>query len=241
LGLEDAWPVIAEPFTQWVIEDRFTAGRPDWDATFVADVAPFEAMKLRLLNGSHSALAYLGFMAGYETVAEAIGDPGLAAFVAGLMEDTKPSLAVPAGTDVSGYCGALIKRFRNPALRHRTWQIAMDGTQKLPPRILAPLRERLAAGLPIDRHALVIAAWMRYVTGIDERGGPIDLRDPMRAVLAATVARSGPAAPQLVPALFGLTSVFGDLGGNPVVVQAVTQALEAIYARGAAGAAKLAA
>ena len=142
LGLDDAWPVIAEPFTQWVIEDRFTASRPDWDATFVADVAPFEAMKLRLLNGSHSALAYLGFMAGYETVAEAISNPGLAAFTAGLMEDTRPTLAVPAGTDVTGYCQALIARFRNPALRHRTWQIAMDGTQKLPPRILAPLRER---------------------------------------------------------------------------------------------------
>ena len=241
LGMEDAWPVIAEPFTQWVIEDRFTAGRPDWDATMVSDVAPFEAMKLRLLNGSHSALAYLGYMAGYETVADAIGDAGLAAFVAGLMADTIPTLSLPAGTDVVGYTKALIERFRNPALRHRTWQIAMDGTQKLPPRLLAPLRERLARGLPIVRHALVIAGWMRYVTGINERGGPIDLRDPMAASLTAIVAREGAGSAQLVPALLGLTSVFGDLGSNRAVVQAVTTALDMIYSRGAAAAAKLAA
>jgi fructuronate reductase len=241
LTLHDAWPVIAEPFTQWVIEDRFPAGRPDWAATFVSDVAPFEAMKLRLLNGSHSALAYLGYLAGYETVAEAIADRGLAAFVAGLMADTIPTLSLPPGTDVIGYTRDLILRFRNPALRHRCWQIAMDGTQKLPPRLLAPLRERLARGLPITRHALVVAAWMRYVTGIDERGGTIDIRDPMAATLATIMTQDGPTPPKLVPALLGLTSVFGDLADDPRLRQAVTAALDTLYSRGAAGAAALAA
>jgi fructuronate reductase len=205
----------------------------------VADVAPFEAMKLRLLNGSHSALAYLGYLAGYETVAEAIADPGLGAFVAGLMEDTIPTLSLPPGTDVLGYTRALIERFRNPALRHRTWQIAMDGTQKLPPRILAPLRERLARGLPITRHALVVAAWMRYVTGIDERGGMIDIRDPMAETLAAVLVQEGPSTAKLVPALLGLTSVFGDLGADPRIRAAVSAALDRLYSRGAAGAAAL--
>jgi fructuronate reductase len=241
LKLQDAWPVTAEPFTQWVIEDNFPAGRPDWAATMVRDVAPFEAMKLRLLNGSHSALAYLGYLAGYETVAEAVADPGLAAFVAGLMADTIPTLSLPPGADVAGYMRDLIERFRNPALRHRCWQIAMDGTQKLPPRLLAPLRDRLARGLPITRHAMVVAAWMRYVTGIDERGGKIDIRDPMADTLATILAQEGPTPPKLVPALLGLTSVFGDLSDDPRIRQAVTAALETLYSRGAAGAAALAA
>ena len=128
LGVEDAWPVVAEPFTQWVIEDRFPAGRPAWEmagAQFVADVAPFEAMKLRLLNGAHSALAYLGQLAGHETVADAMDDPGLAAYVPGLMADAAATLTMPPGTDVAGYALSLQRRFRNPALRHRTGQIAM--------------------------------------------------------------------------------------------------------------------
>jgi fructuronate reductase len=245
LGLHDAWPVIAEPFTQWVIEDRFTAGRPDWEragATLVSDVAPFEAMKLRLLNASHSALAYLGYLAGYETVAQAVADPALAAFVAGLMADTIPTLSLPPGTDVIGYTHALIERFRNPALRHRTWQIAMDGTQKLPPRILAPVRERLARGLPIGRHALVVAAWMRYATGVDQKGIVIDVRDPMAQALAAITGREGPLASRLAPALLSLGAVFGpDLSDDPRMRHAVTEALDSLYANGAARAAALAA
>ena len=234
LGVEDAWPVVAEPFTQWVIADRFPAGRPAWDqagATLVNDVAPFEAMKLRLLNASHSALAYLGYLAGRETVAEAMADPGLAAFAARVMDDATPTLALPPGTDVAGYKRSLLERFRNPALRHRTWQIAMDGTQKLPQRILATIADRLAAGLPIETHAMVVAGWMRFAAGVDEAGRPIDVRDPKEAELAAIARTAGPVATRLAPALLAL---FGAQGRDERVVAAVTAALGRLYAVGAA-------
>jgi len=237
LGLTDAWPVVAEPFSQWVIEDRFPAGRPAWEiagATLVEDVAPFEAMKLRLLNGSHSALAYLGYLAGYETVAETMQDAGIAAYVQGLMEDTTPTLTLPAGSDVEGYKRSLIERFQNRALQHRTWQIAMDGSQKLPQRLLGTIRDLLAQGRPIDRHALAVAAWMRYVTGMNEAGRPVDVRDPMAAELAALTASAGPVAERLVPALLGVTAIFGhDLATHPLFRDAVTAALARLYEFGA--------
>ena len=200
LGLEDAWPVVAEPFLQWVIEDRFPAGRPDWEshgATMVAAVAPFEAMKLRLLNASHSALAYLGLLAGYGTVAEAIRDPGIAGFVQGLMDDATATLALPAGADAGDYQRALLVRFGNPALDHHLAQIAMDGSQKLPSRLLGTVRDRLARGLPIERHARAVAAWMQYVATT-----PV-LQDPLAAGLSTAVAGGGPMALLDLPAVFG--------------------------------------
>ena len=236
LGVEDAWPVIAEPFTQWVIADRFPGGRPAWEdagATMVQDVAPFEAMKLRMLNASHSALAYLGYLAGAETVADAMADPGLASFAARVMDDAMVTLDVPAGTDVAGYKRSLLERFRNPALRHRTWQIAMDGTQKLPQRVLATMRDRLDAGLPIDTHALVVAGWMRFVTGVDEKGQPIDVRDPLAEQLSLVARVAGPVAERLAPALLGMEAVFGSLGQDERVRAVVTAALGRLYAVGA--------
>ena len=236
LGLWDAWPVIAEPFTQWVVADRFPAGRPAWEdagVTLVADVAPFESMKLRLLNASHSALAYLGFLAGVETVADAMRDPGLAVFAARVMDDAVPTLAVPPGTDVAGYKRALLERFRNPALRHRLAQIAADGSQKLPQRVLDTMRDRLALGLPVDTQALVVAGWMRYVTGMDERGKPMDVQDPAASGLAAAVQAAGPEADRLAPALLDMRPIFGTLGQDPRARSAVTAALARLHALGA--------
>lgn len=236
LGLDDLWPVVAEPFTQWVIEDRFSGGRPAWDeagATFVRDVSPFESMKLRILNGSHSALAYLGYLAGYETVADAMGDAALAGFADGLMTDAMPTLELPSSIDVNAYKTSLLTRFRNKALRHRTWQIAMDGSQKLPQRILGPIRDRLAKGLPIERHALVVAAWMRYVTGIDERGQPIDVRDPLLKSLRDVLQSAGRDVPRIVEALLRLKTIFGDdLSADQRFRQAVSDALTSIYSVG---------
>jgi fructuronate reductase len=237
LGVEDAWPIVTEPFLQWVIEDRFLSGRPAWEAagaTLVSEVAPYETMKLRLLNGSHSSLAYLGYLSGCETVAAAMAEPGIAAFVGALMEDSTPTLTLPPGADVAGYKRSLIDRFRNTALKHRTWQIAMDGTQKLPQRLLGTVRDRLARGLPVDRHALGVAAWMRYVAGTDEAGKPIDVRDPLAADLAAIARQAGPVAERLAPALLGVRAVFGDdLPGQPQFRTAVTRALDALYRQGA--------
>ena len=238
LGLSDAWPVMTEPFTQWVVEDKFANGRPDWSlmgAEFVTDARPYETMKLRLLNGAHSAIAYLGYLAGYETVAEAMADPTLAAFIERMMrEEIRPTLAMPPGADLDGYIGALLQRFRNPALKHRTWQIAMDGSQKLPQRLLNTIRDRLANGAPIDRLALGVAAWMRYVGGTDERGKPIDVRDPLSGEFAKLSATYGADSERYVSSLLAIPVVFGaDLATNPRFVGAVTAAHRMLTATGA--------
>ncbi len=239
LGLDDAWPVVAEPFRQWVIEDHFPAGRPRFEeagAELVADAGPYETMKLRLLNGAHSTLAYLGYLAGHETVAAAIAAPGFAPFVLGLMdEEVTPTLSVPSSTDLAAYKAALLRRFANPALKHRTWQIAMDGSQKLPQRLLATTRARLAAGAPIRRLALAVAGWMRYVTGLDERGQPIEVRDPLAGRLRAVADAAGPNAETLAASLLSVREIFdADLPADPRFVGAVQQALSDLYRYGAA-------
>ncbi|MFI5012554.1 MAG: mannitol dehydrogenase family protein [Hyphomicrobiales bacterium] len=244
LGLTDAWPVITEPFSQWVIEDRFTLGRPGLEAcgaVLVADVAPYETMKLRLLNGSHSTLAYLGYLAGHETIAAAMADAPFAALVANLMDqETGPTLSLPAGVDVESYKRSLIERFRNKALRHRTWQIAMDGSQKLPQRLLAAARERIAEAAPIPRIALGVAAWMRYVTGIDEKDAPIDVRDPLAERLRALSDTAGRDAERLSGALLGVREVFGDdLARNERFAAPVTTALSLLLRAGAKEAVRL--
>ena len=236
LGMTDAWPVISEPFTQWIVEDHFPAGRPDFASAgvqLVADVTPFEHMKLRLLNASHSALAYLGYLAGYETIAAVMTDDRFAAFARGVMEESAPTLSMPAGTDLAGYSASLLTRFANPALHHRTWQIAMDGSQKLPHRLLGTMQDRLRLGLPIDTHALAVAGWMRYVTARDEKGQVIDVRDPLAAELAAIAAKAGPVAARLAPALLDVRSIFGELGADPRLRSAVTRGLANLYDGGA--------
>ncbi len=213
LGLADAACVVTESFSQWVVEDAFRAGRPALElagATMVADVRPFERMKLRLLNAAHSAIAYLGYLAGHETVSAAIAAPGFAGLAGRLWDEAAPTLDLPAGTDLAAYRASLLARFANPHLAHRTWQIAMDGSQKLPQRLLGTIRDNIAAGRPFAVAALGVAAWMRYVRGVDERGGAIDVRDPLAAELA-TRSRGTPA--ERVDALLGLSRVFGeDLG-----------------------------
>jgi mannitol-1-phosphate/altronate dehydrogenase len=202
LGVRDLGVVVTEPFTQWVIEDSFTAGRPAWEkagAIFTADVAPYELMKLRLLNGAHSMLAYLGSR--FEYVAEAVDVLGDA--VRRYMdEDAGPTLTVPAGFDLEDYKASLLTRFANPALRHRTAQIAMDGSQKLPQRLLGVVRDRLAAGAEPRWAALAVAAWMRHVWTAAH------LDDPLAGHLRMTVSRADRPA-DVVDALLGITEVFG--------------------------------
>ncbi|MXQ10218.1 mannitol dehydrogenase family protein [Microvirga makkahensis] len=237
LGVTDVWPVVTERFTQWIIEDRFPQGRPPWEnagAEFVTDVEPYERMKLRLLNGSHSTLAYLGYLAGYETVADAMAESAFERLIAGLMdEEVTPTLHMPTGADLDAYKYALIERFKNPALRHRTWQIAMDGSQKLPQRLLGTIRDRLRENAPVERLALGVAAWMRYVTGIDENGAPIDVRDPMAAHLRERADRAGGSPEQLAGELFAVREIFGDdLPNDERFTGAVGAALVQLYANG---------
>lgn len=177
LGVYDPCAIACEPFRQWVIEDNFVNGRPDWDtvgAQFVADVVPFEMMKLRMLNGSHSFLAYLGYLGGYDTIADTMTNPAYRrAALALMLDEQAPTLSMPEGTDLEGYANLLIARFTNPSLKHRTWQIAMDGSQKLPQRLLDPVRLHLQQGDDYRRLTLGVAGWMRYVGGVDEQGKPL--------------------------------------------------------------------
>jgi fructuronate reductase len=227
LGLHDAAPVVFEPFKQWVIQDAFIAGRPAWEAggaQFVGDVAPFELMKLRMLNGSHSALAYLGYLAGYDYVYQVSADPRFQRLVNGLWDESGATLQPLPGIDVAQYRRDLLARFQNAALPHKTWQIAMDGSQKLPQRLLHPARERLQAGASIGHLALAVAGWMRYVGGVDASGKPIDVRDPLAGQFKVICASAGDADPDLrVRGLLALSAVFGDdLPVCPQFVAAVT-------------------
>lgn len=237
IGVEDAAPVVGEPFRQWAIEDVFADGRPDWDkvgAQMVSEVGPFEFMKLRMLNGAHSSLAYLGYLSGHETVAEASGDPVLARFLEGLWAEITPTVPAPQGVVLGDYARALLARFQNPAIRHRTWQIAMDGSQKLPQRLLGTIRERLKAGAPIDHLALGVAAWMRYVTGTDEKGAEIDVRDPLAAELKRRTDAAGRDASALAGALTGIEAIFGtDLPGETRFTRPVTAHLASLFEKGA--------
>jgi fructuronate reductase len=237
IGAEDAWPIMTEPFTQWVVEDNFPAGRPAFEkvgAQMVTDVEPFEHMKLRMLNGSHSTMAYSGYLAGYEYIAEVMGDPAYVKLIHGLMtEEAMQTLDMP-GTDLGAYRDQLLERFRNPALKHRTWQIAMDGSQKLPQRLLGTIRDRLKAGQGIERLALGVASWMRYVTGVGEDGADIDVRDPHALKMHAIAADAGDDPEALFDGLVSMREVFGDdLADNKIFRAAVVGHLTSLFDDGA--------
>ena len=236
LGMRDAWPVIAEPFIQWIIEDRFS-GRPARlrvrgravclrrpavraHEAAAAQCQPFGARLSRLSRRLRDHRHHDGRLR-------------FAAFARQLMDDAAPTLTMPQGTDLATYCALLLQRFSNTALQHRTWQIAMDGSQKLPQRLLGTMHDRLRKGLPIDTHALAVAGWMRYVTATDEQGRSIDVRDPLARQLAGIAERTGPVAERLAPALLDVGAVFGALGHDPRVQSAVTEALTQLYALGA--------
>ncbi|RSZ37188.1 MULTISPECIES: mannitol dehydrogenase family protein [unclassified Variovorax] len=239
LGMEDAWPVVGEPFLEWVVEDRFANSRPDWTAggaRFVEHADPFERLKLRMVNGSHSALAYLGAMAGLRTVDRAMAVPELRNYIDALMrEEIAPTLPSMQGLDLDVYRTRLLQRFSNPALQHQTKQIAMDGSQKLPQRLLGTVRDRLAAGKPIDRLALAVAAWIHYLHGADETGASHDIQDPLAVALTERLAQAGTAESPVherVAFFTGFAPVFGELGGVPAFVYAVAQNLAMLEERG---------
>jgi fructuronate reductase len=209
LRLEDRATVVAEPFRQWVLEDRFAGPRPAWEragAELVSDTAPYELLKLRVLNGSHSMLAYLGGLVGARTVDEAVREPAIAAAVRRLIDDDVAP-ALPDGLDLPAYRAALDERFANPRMAHRLEQIASDGSQKLPVRLIPVARERLAAGAEPRWVALAVAAWTLHLRGEA-------VRDAGAAAVREALARAGTpraAAGAVLSALGEDDPVFRDL------------------------------
>lgn len=235
-GVRDPAGVACEPFRQWVVEDNFVAGRPQWEkagAELVADVVPFEEMKLRMLNGSHSFLAYLGYLAGYQHINDCMEDENYRHAAHALMlNEQAPTLKVK-GVDLGRYADLLIARYSNPALRHRTWQIAMDGSQKLPQRMLDSVRWHLVNQRSFPLLALGIAGWMHYVGGIDERGNAIEVCDPLLSVIQSAVNGSAEGENR-VQALLGIEAIFGnELPLEKTFVDAVMKAYLTLVEKGA--------
>ena len=237
-GIADAAPVFHEPFRQWVIEDDFVDGaRPAFEAAgamMVADVAPFEAMKLRCLNGAHTALACLGLLAGHETIADTVADPPFTAYVRALWRsEINPAVTPPPGMNLDAYTDALLARFANPAIRHRTAQIATDTSQKLPQRLLATLAENRAAGRPCEALALAVAAWFRLIDGTDDLGRPVTLDDPLLDRLKA-LSDGAPDPTGKVAALLSLTEVFPPpLARDAALRECLAREYEALRDHGA--------
>lgn len=230
LALHDAWPVQREPYAQWVVEDAFCNGRPPLERAGVilsTDIAGWDRAKLRLLNGPHSALAYLGLLLELETVSDAMRHPALAAFVERLMrEDIAPTLAAMDGFDARAYIDAILARFRNPAIRHRLAQIAWDGSQKLPVRLFGTISDAHAAGRPIDRLCLPVAAWMHFVRRQAQTGVALD--DPMADRLASIGATMIVDARQDVTAILALDPMFDAVVDDARIVDALVRAYAAL-------------
>lgn len=243
LGVEDHAAVVAEPFTQWIIEDDFAGPRPAWEqagAIFTGDVTPFEQAKLRVLNGAHSTLAYLGGLAGHEYLADAADDDVLNSAASRLhTEDVLPTLEAPDGLDLVDYHRSILKRFTNHALRHRTAQIAMDGSQKVPIRLLGTIRDRLAADAEPRWATLGVAAWLRYTTVAKaDDGSALTVSDPMSEKLSE-LAAGDPASN--VDKLLAVSDVFdAELAENAKfrsLIQGHLVNLSSLGARGAVRAA----
>ena len=236
LGMHDAAPVVAEPFSQWVIQDWFSAGRPEWESagvTMATSVDPFEEMRSRLLNAGYLAIAYLGGLAGFKTVASAMQNPEIARFISIFIDDAVVTLNKHTRVKVGGYKQAILKRFGNTLLNQSTAQLAVNGSQKLPELILKPLQSRLSQGLPIDHHAMVVAAWIRYLMGRNELQENLEMQDPLLAPMTQAIGRAGLNTRSLVGALVNFREIFGaDLPDDPLFIRSVTLALQSLRAEG---------
>jgi mannitol 2-dehydrogenase len=231
VGVEDAWPVICEPWTQWVLEDAFPAGRPpleDVGVQLVADVAPYELMKLRLLNAGHQVLGHLGRLAGHEHVHDACQDPLFREFLLGYLdEEATPTLAPVPGIDLRRYKADLVGRFANPAVRDTLTRICENSSDRIPQFLLPVLRAQLAAGREIRRSVAVLAGWARTAEGADDAGRPLEIVDPRREALVTRARDADPLAFLREP------DTFGDLADDPRVAAAFTATLTSLRERGA--------
>lgn len=232
-GVDDRWPVVAEPFTSWVLEDDFSDGRPPFEqagVVLVDDVTPYELMKLRLLNASHQSLCYFGYLAGYRLVDEAAGDPLFARFLMEYMDsEATPTLRPVPGIDLPDYKRTLIERFANPGIKDTIARLCFGSSDRIPKWLLPVVRENLKTGAPVRLSAATVASWARYAEGVDEQGQPIDVQDQLADILVP-LARSQHDHPT---AFIENTAVFGDLAREPRFVEAYLWALDSLHRDGA--------
>jgi len=225
-GIRDRCPVITEPFTQWVIEDRFCQGRPPLDKVgvrFVDDVTPYKLMKTRLLNAGHSALGYLGYLVGgYATSSDAMANPVIADYLAALMRDEITGLLpdVP-GVDLHAYQRTVLERFANPRISDQLTRLCGRGSTKMPAYLLPSLMSARAAGLPTTLLTLAVAGWCRYLQGRDANGDPVEIKDARKDVLQSLATGNG-GDPR---ALLGERDIFGHLGDDPEFVRSLQSAI----------------
>lgn len=232
-GVRDGWPVVCEPFTQWVLEDHFGQGRPPFERAgvqMVDDVVPYELMKLRLLNASHQALCYLGYLSGYRYAHEVCQDPLFAEFLLAYMErEGSPTLPPVPGVDLDAYRRELIDRFANPEVRDTLARLCAESSDRIPKWLVPVIRENLRTGGEIERSALVVASWARYAEGVDEKGEPIEVVDRLKDRVMAAAARQKEDA----LAFIRDRDLFGGLADDERFAAAYTAALDALHTRGA--------
>jgi mannitol 2-dehydrogenase len=232
-GVEDRWPVVCEPYTQWVLEDAFSSGRPSYEdvgVQVVEDVRPYELMKLRLLNASHQALCYCAHLCGYRLVHEAAQDPLFRAFLMGYMdEEATPTLAPVPGVDLAEYKQTLIERFSNPGVADTVARLCAHSSDRIPKWLLPVIRRQLETGGEIERSAAVVASWARYAEGVDEQGAPIEVVDQYKDRLMAAARRQR----EHPTAFVEDRELFGELAGEKRFVTAYLRALDLLHERGA--------
>jgi mannitol 2-dehydrogenase len=232
-GVEDAWPVVCEPFAQWVLQERFCAGRPPFEEAgvqVVAEVRPYESMKLRLLNADHQALCYFGYLSGYRYVHEAVADAAIAKLLVGYMDlEATPTLPPVPGIDLDAYKRTLLERFANPEIRDTLARLCAESSDRIPKWLLPVVREQLARGGPVTYAAAVVASWARYAEGVDESGAPIEIVDRLkeRLTAAARTQRERPTA------FIENRELFGDLADDRRFVDPYLHALESLHTKGA--------
>jgi mannitol 2-dehydrogenase len=232
-GVDDQWPVAAEPFTSWVLEDDFSDGRPPFEEAevlLVDDVTPYELMKLRLLNASHQSLCYFAYLAGYRLVHDAAGDPLFAEFLCEYMDsEATPTLKPVPGIDLPDYKRTLIERFANPGVKDTIVRLCFGSSDRIPKWLLPVVRENLTTGAPLRLSAATVASWARYAEGVDEQGEPIEVQDQLADTLVP-LARSQRENPT---AFIENTAVFGDLASHQRFVDTYLWALDSLHRDGA--------
>ena len=241
-GVHDPALVVHEEFFQWIIEDEFSSARPEFELAgiqMVSNVELHEKMKLRCLNGTHSALAYLGYLAGCNTIAECVSNDSMVSYIQYLWtKEIIPTLETPEGEDLNDYCSKLLERYQNTAIEHRTWQIAMDGSQKLPQRIIETVNDLLKNQRNFKGLALAIAAWMKYVTGSDLNGESIDVRDPLVDVFF-TLAKNSKTSEHVVKSILNVNEVFPkNLRDSPAFREEIEKSYKSLELYGSLGSVK---